>query len=95
MSEQALVELNEARDERKLQTIELDCAPGMTRPGDLIAGVIKGTGLEAKEAAGKFFGEWTWVYNDVPAEDWKKLQPVLKERVTALYHQGLIRFGSW
>jgi hypothetical protein len=28
-----------------MQTIELDCAPGSLRPGDLIGGVIKDLGL--------------------------------------------------
>lgn len=30
------------------KTIELDCPPGGIRPGDLIDGVIKDTGLELK-----------------------------------------------
>lgn len=77
------------------QSIELDCAPGMTRPGDLIKGVIKDTGLEEKETVGRLFGNWTWSYQDVPEDEWKAIQPVLKERITALYHSGRIRYGSW
>jgi hypothetical protein len=38
------------------KTIILDCPPGHPRPGDLIAGVIEGTGLELKEAVSKLFG---------------------------------------
>jgi hypothetical protein len=78
-----------------MQTIELDCAPGMTRPGDLIAGVIEGTGLPEREACSKFFGNWTWDYSDIPADVWEATKQVRKERVTALYHQGMIRYGSW
>lgn len=77
------------------QTIELDCAPGGLRPGDLINGVIEGTGLESREPVGKLFGNWTWDYSDVPAETWKQVQPVLKQRITALYNAGDIRYGSW
>ena len=77
------------------QTIELDCAPGAPRPGDLIGGVIEGTGLEARKDVSRFFGNWIWDYSDVPAEVWKKVQPVLKERITALYNRGAIRYGSW
>ena len=77
------------------QTIELDCAPGAVRPGSLIAGVIKDTGLEERDSVGKFFGNWTWNYNDVPKRVWKKIQPTLKERITALYNSGAIRYGSW
>ena len=78
-----------------VQTIELDCAPGSPRPGDLIGSVIKDTGLEERDTVGRFFGNWTWDYSDVPKDEWKKLQPTLKERVTALYNRGTIRYGSW
>jgi hypothetical protein len=78
-----------------VQSIELDCAPGMTRPGDLIAGVIEGTGLKEQEPAGTFFGNWTWVYPDVPESQWKVIQKVLKKRIEKLYHAGAIRYGSW
>ena len=77
------------------QTIELDCAPGGIRPGDLIGGVIEGTGLPARERVGAFFGNWTWDYSDIPAEKWAEIRPVLKARVEALYRSGVIRYGSW
>ncbi len=77
------------------QTIELDCPPGDPRPGDLIAGVIEGTGLRLKEACSRFFGCWTWEYDEVDPEEWKRIQPILKERVEKLYHSGVIRYGSW
>jgi hypothetical protein len=82
-------------NERTPQTIELDCAPGNPRPGDLIDGVIKDTGLPAREAVGKFFGNWTWDYSDISEETWTIIRPVLKERVTHLYQSGVIRYGSW
>ena len=77
------------------QTIEIDCAPGALRPGDLIAGVIEGTGLLLKESSGRFFGNWTWDYSDVDPEVWIKANPVLKERLTKLYNSGTIRYASW
>jgi hypothetical protein len=83
------------RGTMSVQTIELDCAPGWPRPGDLIAGVIEGTGLEPRESVGRLFGNWTWDYSDIPAERWKAVQPILKERITDLYHKGYIRYGSW
>ena len=81
--------------EQKTQTIELDCPLGPTRPGDLIMGVIEGTGLPFRETILRFFGEWTWDYNDIPEEVWLKVKPILKERITSLYNRGIIRFGSW
>lgn len=77
------------------KTIELDCAPGMTRPGHLIGGVIEGLGLEAKEARSRIFGNWTWDYSEVSDERWTEIQPVLKERIEKLYNAGAIRYGSW
>ena len=80
---------------RRVQTIELDCPPGSMRPGDLIEGVIAGTGLSVREPIAMIFGEWTWDYGDVPADEWAKMKPTLKERITALYYDGFIRYGSW
>jgi hypothetical protein len=77
------------------QTIELDCPPGNSRPGDLIEGVLEGTGLKVKDPVSKFFGNWTWDYSEVPAEEWVKVRAITKPRIQALYHAGLIRYGSW
>ena len=77
------------------QTIELDCEPGALRPGDLLPGVIKGTGLPIREPVSKFFGNWVWDYSDIPVKKWTKAQPVVKERITALFGDGMIRYGSW
>lgn len=77
------------------QTIEIDCAPGALRSGDLIAGVIEGTGLPLKESSGRFFGNWTWDYSDIDAEIWNNAVIVLKERLTKLYNSGTVRYASW
>jgi hypothetical protein len=77
------------------RTIELDCPPGLPRPGDLIKSVIEGTGLPYREAASTCFGNWLWDYEDISDEAWKNVQPTLQERITNLYKQGLIRYGSW
>lgn len=77
------------------QKIRLDCPPGSPRPGDLIADVIKDTGLPARDDISRFMGEWTWDYSDVPRETWEKAQPVLEGRITALHAAGQIRYGSW
>ena len=77
------------------QTIELDCAIGTPRPGDLIAGVIKGTGLPKREPVLKLLGEWTWDYSDIAEKKWKKISPTLGVRITSLYRSGVIRYGGW
>ncbi len=77
-------------------TIELDCPPGSPRPGDLIAGVLEGTGLPMIETSSRLFGEWTWDYTDlVDQEIWARVQPTLEARITDLYNRGVIRYGSW
>lgn len=77
------------------QSIELDCPPGNPRPGDLIESVIQGTGLPRREPCSTFFGNWKWDYNDISNEEWKDVQPILKQRITELYNSGTIRYGSW
>lgn len=88
---------------RRLEkSIELDCAPGGPRPGDLIGWVVEGTILEGLPEAGpeatviRFFGNWKWEFDSVSDEDWRvKVQSIIKSRIEALYHNGTIRYGSW
>lgn len=77
------------------QTIELDCAPGSIRPGDLIAGVLKDTGIAVRPDIGRSFGNWTWDYSDLDPVVWQNVRPVIKARITALHERGVIRYGSW
>ena len=84
------------RRERTMQTIDLDCPPGAARPADLIGGIIAGTSLTLPaEHPMVFFGAATYEF-DVPREQWERdIQPVIIPRITALYHAGAIRYGSW
>ena len=77
------------------QTIELDCPPGDLRPGDLLPDIVKDTGLTVVKSSSRFFGWWTFNYSDVDEETWKKANPIIRERIQALYKQGRIRAGSW
>ena len=77
-----------------MKSIKLDCAPGALRPGDLIEGVLKGTGLKANQPVSKLFGNWVWEFDKTDIE-WKKIVKVISDRIKSLYNQGLIRYGSW
>lgn len=78
-----------------MQTIELDCPPGMLRPGDLICDVISGLGLPERDPVVKLFGCWTWDYSDIDPVLWNYVKPILRERIENLYNAGAIRYGSW
>lgn len=98
MSEQAAKEVQQAIKNRlEGFSIELGCAPGHVRPGDLIEAVIAGTGLPSREPVSKVFGDWTYDYSDLGGIDklWTKIKPILQERICALYVKGTIRYGSW
>lgn len=83
-------------DEKKsIQTIEIDCPPGYPRPGDLIEDVIKCTGLPLRQDVSRIFGMWEWDYNDIDPEVWKNAKPILEERLTKLYDNGVCRYCSW
>jgi len=82
-------------EQKKLQTIEIDCPPGYPRPGDLIEDVIKGTGLPLRQDVSRIFGNWEWDYNDINSEVWVKAKPILEERLTKLYDNGVCRYCSW
>ena len=78
-----------------VQTIDIDCAPGFPRPGDLIGEVIKDTGLPTRDTGRRLFGNWTWDYSDIDPEIWKKANPVIAERLKKLYNTGRCRYCSW
>lgn len=78
-------------------TIEIDCPPGHTRPSDLLPGVLNNTGItiDPTDTQSRFFGCYTWI---VPAEDvpaFLENREKIAERISALYHAGVIRYGSW
>lgn len=78
-----------------METIEIDCTPGNPRPGDLIDGVLEGTGLTAGETIARCFGLWVWQF-DVERDEWeKRVQPIVEPRLKALYERGLVRYASW
>ena len=77
------------------KSIELDCPPGLPRPGDLIVFVIEGLGLTLKGTTMRLFGNWEWEFPEVSDERWKEIKPILKKRILTLFSKGLIRYGSW
>ena len=99
MPKHSSIQQAQPADSIEEQTIELDCAPGLPRPGDLFPGVIKGTGLKPSDfnCVSKLFGNWMWVLSNPDKSDlFQKVRySTIKERVHALYHAGYIRYGSW
>ncbi len=76
-------------------SIELDCAPMTPRPDTYLPGVLKGTGLKLGKTASRFFGNWEWIIPDDQEELYQKNVEVIAERITKLYNDGAIRYGSW
>ena len=77
-------------------TIDLDCAPGSTRPGDLLPGVLKGLEIkkDPEQTSSRLFGNWEWRFKTTEAK-YNKVKPIIQERITQLYNSGIIRYGSW
>lgn len=80
-------------------SIELDCPPGSIRPNDLIDGVLRDSGIEPTdfETGAPFFGHQVWILKEEANKDaiFTASKPTFKERITALYHSGRIRYGTW
>ena len=76
--------------------LELDCPPGDPRPGDLLPQVLEGTGLkkDPKDTTMRLFGNWRWDFETPPGKH-AEVKELLKERVSKLYNNGWIRYGSW
>lgn len=81
----------------KKYTIELDCAPGWPRPGDLLPDVLAGTGitLDAEKPQSMFFGNWVWEIPQDQVLKYEIARPTIISRIQALYGAGRIRYGSW
>ena len=76
-------------------TIELDCPPGNPRPKNLIDDVLKDTGITVSKEVSTLFGCAEFVIPSEFEEKFKEHRELIKERVTRLYEQGFIRYGSW
>lgn len=78
-------------------SIELDCAPGSPRPGDLLPAVLDGTGiqLDPNKPDSAFFGNWKWVIPAEQHEQYATVKELIRNRIMDLYHLGRIRYGSW
>lgn len=81
-------------------SIEIDCAPGFPRPGDLFPGVLHNTGLTVDDFdnTARLFGHWTWVLKEGdPKRDelFTLKRPLFKQRLTEIYEAGYARFVSW
>jgi hypothetical protein len=87
------------KERYQLCSIELDCPPGSIRPGDLIESVLDGSGLTAAdfETGTPFFGHQTWVCKDEEAKMalFAAHKLTFKARITELYNDGFIRYGTW
>lgn len=77
-------------------TIDLDCAPGITRPGDLLPGVLMGLNIkkDSEDTVSRFFGNWCWEFK-TSKDKYERIKPIIEERITSLYNSGIIRYGSW
>lgn len=75
------------------QEVHLECPPGEPRPGDLIAELIKDTGLPPRADLSRSFGHWAWDYNDIARTVWEEAVPLIERRLAAMYESGIIRAG--
>jgi len=88
--------MNETK-EKKQYTIELDCPPGVTRPGDLLLSVLEGTGvaIDPQATVSRFFGNWMWQVPEAQREQYETQREKIAARIKTLYDRGVIRYGSW
>lgn len=79
--------------------LALDSAPGVYPRGpELMEKVLEGTGLKNGEdvvCTGTFFGNYTFEVNPEKDSEYEAVKEIIGERITALYHGGSIRYGSW
>jgi hypothetical protein len=83
--------------ESKMYSIELDCPPGFPRPSDLLPHVISETGLvlDPEKPSSAVFGNWEWIIPEDQNTLYESVRDLIKTRITDLYNNNHIRYGSW
>lgn len=90
--------------------IEIDCAPGATRPQTYFDNIAKlliqnenktisefGKRIDTMKPISTKFGSWDWVIT-LSGEELtlrEQIQSCFKNELTKLYNLGAIRFASW
>jgi hypothetical protein len=80
-------------EKRLTKTLEIDCAPGGIRPGEVLERVSEGTKLQPKEPNGMAFGNWIWHYDEMDDESWEEAKKIIFPRLKEAYEQGVIRYA--
>lgn len=90
--------------------IEIDCAPGATRPQTYFDNIAKllmqnenetinqfGKRIEKMQPISAKFGSWDWEITLSAEESTviEQIQIYFKNELTKLYNTGAIRFASW
>lgn len=78
-------------------TIELDCPPCSPRPDTYMPFVLDGTCLTIDDfdLVSKSFGNWTYECHKDKNELYMQNVSRIEQKITNLYNEGKIRYGSW
>ena len=80
-------------------SIELDCAPMTPRPDTYIGRVLKDTPLTVSDfylhIGPVSFGNWEYKLHAGKEETYLQHKETYGQRITELYNNGNIRYGSW
>lgn len=78
-------------------TIEIDCAPGSSRPDSHLIMMCNILGLDYNQFVikSKSFGNWEWQVEKSYEDDYKLKQTQVESHLTKLYNTKQIRYASW
>lgn len=89
--------MNENLKANVIQTIEIDCAPGIMMQEPIMRAILnkdsKFPGYRKPVAT--FFGNWIWDFQNTPADEWALISAAAKHVLTDAYHNGQVRYASW
>ena len=75
----------------------IDCAPGSTRPNDILKELAEGLGLTEEDftVTSKSFGSWTFSIDGENANKCRENIIYIKDFLTSAYNCGRIRYAEW
>lgn len=80
-----------------MQTIELESSSGSPQPKQLIVDILANTGITVDDLTllSNFKGNYTWQVNENKVTEYLMILPIVRDRIRQLYHNGVIKYGSW
>ena len=81
----------------EIYSIEIGTKPGLKTPGEFLRNIISGTNINIKDMPDRILegNIWEWIIPEDQTKLYEKHRLTIKQRITSLYNNKEISYGSW